>query len=84
MKNKYSKEQFDGYTHRFVVTFTTKTLHSTSINIYSNSNSYQDLDDIIYRHKSDDVIDFTVTHRASKEDDEIASQIIDEIFNKQS
>jgi len=83
MDNKYSKTEFDGFTHRFVVKFKVDNdwRNDTSVNIYSNSDSYQSLEDFINDKKSDQVISFIIEHRASKEQDEIASKFIDEFLS---
>ena len=83
MENKYSKQEFDGYTHRFIVRLKVDNdwRNYTNINIYSNSDSYQKLEDFINKKKSDKVISFSIEHRASKEQDEMASKFIDEWLN---
>jgi hypothetical protein len=47
METKYSKEQFDGFTHRFIVKFKVDGdwRNDTNITLYSNSDSYQKLED---------------------------------------
>lgn len=83
MNTKYSKEQFEGFTHRFVVKFKVDNdwRNDTSINLYSNSDSYQKLENFINEKKSDEVIAFDITHRATKEQDEIASKLIDKTLS---
>ena len=82
MEIKYSKEQFEGYTHRFIVKMKVDDdwRNDTNVTIYSNSDSYQKLKDFVNTKKSDKVIDFKIEHRASKEQDEMASRFIDEIL----
>jgi len=82
MEIKYSKEEFEGYTHRFIVRLKIDNdfRNDTNINLYSNSDSYQKLEDFINEKKSNKVIAFTIEHRASKEQDEMSSKFIDEIF----
>lgn len=79
METMYSKEQFEGFTHRFMVKFKVDDdwRNDTNITIYSNSDSYQKLDDFINLKKSDKVVSFTIEHRASKEQDELISKFID-------
>lgn len=77
METKYSRTKFDGFTHRFIVQFETG-LQSLNIDIYSNSDSYQKLDDFVNEKKSKNGQSFKIIHRASKEQDELASQLIDE------
>jgi hypothetical protein len=82
MEIKYSKEQFDGFTHRFIVQFKVDDdwRNDTNITLYSNSDSYQKLEDFINAKKADKVVSFKIEHRASKEQDEISSKFIDEIL----
>ena len=83
METIYSKEQFDGYTHRFIVKIKIDNdfRNDTNITIYSNSDSYLRLENFINEKKSDKVIAFIIEHRVSKEQDEMESQFIDEIFS---
>jgi len=82
MEIKYSKEEFEGYTHRFIVRLKVDNdfRNDTNVTLYSNSNSYQKLDDFINEKKSEKVIAFTIEHRASKEQDEMSSKFLDEFF----
>lgn len=79
---KYSREQFEGFTHRFIVKFKVDDDWRNDINItlYSNSDSYQKLEDFINAKKSDKVVSFKIEHRASKEQDEMSSKFIDKIL----
>jgi uncharacterized protein YjgD (DUF1641 family) len=83
MEIKYSKEQFNGYTHRFIVKMKVDNdwRNDTNTTIYSNSDSYQKLEDFINKKKSTKVIDFKIEHRASKEQDEMSSKFLDEFLN---
>lgn len=82
METKYSKEQFEGFTHRFIVKFKVDEdwRNDTNITLYSNSDSYQKLEDFLNEKKSDKVVSFKIEHRASKEQDEISSKFIYEIL----
>ena len=82
METKYSKEQFDGFTHRFIVKFKVDEdwRNDTNITLYSNSDSYQKLEDFLNTKKSDKVVSFKIEHRASKEQDELTSKFLDEMF----
>lgn len=84
MENKYSKEQFEGFTHRFIVKLKVDNdwKNDTNITLYSNSESYQKLEDFINEKKNDKVIGFIIEHRATKEQDEMTSKFIDEILEK--
>lgn len=80
METKYSKEQFEGFTHRFIVKLKIDNdwRNDSSIHIYSNSDRYQNLEDFIKDKKSEKVVEFYIVHRATKEQDEMASKLIDE------
>ena len=78
METKYSRTQFEGFTHRFIVQFETELQYPSNIDIYSNSDSYQKLDDFVNEKKSKNVKSFKIIHRASKEQDEAASRLIEE------
>jgi hypothetical protein len=82
MEIKYSKEEFEGYTHRFIVKMKVDEdrRNDTNITLYSNSDSYQKLEDFINEKKSNKVIAFIIEHRASKEQDEMSSKFLDEFF----
>jgi hypothetical protein len=82
-KANYSKKKFEGFTHRFIVRFRVDEdyRNDTMINIYSDSDSYSDLEDFINEKESDKVVmSFKFEHRASKEQDEIADSFIDEFL----
>ena len=84
MEIKYSKEPFEGYTHRFIVKFRIDEdyRNDSNIHIYSNSDSSQKLEDLINEKKSKKVIAFSIIHKATKEQDEMASVLIDEFLNQ--
>lgn len=80
MEIKCSKEEFEGYTHRFVVRlkFDNNYHNNTNINLYSNSDSYLKLENFINENKSDRVIAFTIKDRVPKEQDEMSSKFLNE------
>ena len=84
MELKYSKTEFEGYTHRFIVKLSIDNYwtNDSSITIYSNSQSYQKLEGFINEKKSEKVISFIIEYRASKEQDEMANQLINETLNQ--
>ncbi len=86
METRYSKEKFEGYTHRFIVKMKVDEdwRNDTNVTIYSNSDSYQNLEDFINKNKSDKVLSFSIEHRASKEQDEMSSKLLDEFLNTNS
>jgi len=79
---KYSKKQFKEFTHRFIVKMKIDDdwRNDTNVTIYSNSDSYQKLDDFINEKKSEKVVSFEIIHRVSKEQDEMSSKFIDEVL----
>lgn len=82
METKYSKKEFEGYTHRFIVVFKVDNdwRNDTRMDIYSNSDSYEKLQEFVNEKKSKKVIEFEIVHRASKEQDDAASKLIDEFL----
>lgn len=82
MEPKYFKEQFEGYTHRFIVKLKIDNdwRNDKNIHIYSNSDSYQKLEDFVNAKKSDKVVGFEIVHKASKKQDEIDLKFIDEVL----
>ena len=82
METIYSKQQFDGYTHRFIVTLSVDDDWRNDVNmtIYSNSDSYDELNDFINSKKTEKIVSFVIVHRSSKEQDENASAFIEEIL----
>ncbi len=50
------------------------------MHIYSNSDSYQKLEDFISERASEKVLSFEIVHRATKEQDEANSKFIDEVL----
>ncbi len=83
MEAKYSKTEFEGYTHRFIVKFIVDNdwRNDTNMNIYSNSDSYEKLESFIKEKKSEKVISFQIIHRASKEQDDMDSRFIDDVLS---
>jgi len=83
METKYSKEQFEGFTHRFIVKFRVDNdyRNDSNITIYSNSDSYKELEDFINEKKSDGVVSFNIENRSSKEQDEVLTKFIDNVLD---
>ena len=78
METKYSKKQFEGFTHRFIVKMKVDEdwRNDTNVTIYSNSDSYLRLENFINEKKSDKVVSFIIEHRASKEQDETYTMVL--------
>jgi hypothetical protein len=83
METKYLKTEFEGFTHRFIVKLKVDNdwRNDTKVTIYSNSDSYQKLEDFINEKKSDKVVSFSIEHRASKEQDEMSAKLINEVLD---
>lgn len=81
MEIKYSQTEFEGYTHRFVIQFEVGQPYFSNLQLYSNSDSYLKLEDFINEKKSQNVISFKITHRASKEQDELSAKLIDDTLS---
>lgn len=83
MGTKYSKEPFNGFTHRFIVKVRVDDdwRNDKNITIYSNSSSFPELNDFINEKKTDKVLSFSIEHKASREEDEMASKFIDEVLD---
>lgn len=84
MEIKYSKEKFEGFTHRFIVRFSFDNdwRNDTNMDIYSNSDSYKELEDYINKNKTNKVKNFTIVNRSSKKQDELDSKFIDDFLNQ--
>lgn len=81
MEVKYSKTQFDGYTHRFIVHFITNDMYSADIHIYSNSGNRSELEWFIDVNKSDKVSSYRISYVCTKEQDDKANEFINEFFD---
>ena len=81
MELKYSKEQFEGHTHRFIVEFETGEANKHTMHIYSNSGSQEMLKNFIHKNKRPKVDYFKIVYVATKEQDEMASKLIDETLD---
>lgn len=72
----YSKLPFEGWTHRFIVELETGDPKIYSVHMYSNIDNYEKLLSFIETVKSEKVKSYKISHRASKEDDEMATKFI--------
>lgn len=79
---KYSREKFDGYTHRFIVKFKVSDdwREDESVHIYSDSGSKDELNKFIREKKKPRVISFDIVHVATKEQDEATSEFLEEFL----
>ncbi len=79
-ETKYSREPFEGYTHRFMVRFYVKdNYYEPNLTLYSNNESYASLLNFIEEKKHDWVLDYEIIHRATKEQDDLATEFLKEI-----
>jgi hypothetical protein len=79
---RYKLEEFEGYTHRFIVDFKFDGgwRDDKKIHIYSDSDSKEELGKFIAANKSDKTKSFEIVHRASKEEDNEISLFIEEFL----
>lgn len=82
METKYSKTEFEGFTHKFIVKLKLDgwCLNDINITIYSNSDSYQKLGDFLIKNKSSKVVIFSIEGRISKEQYKMSAKFIDELL----
>ena len=66
---EYSKKQFEGYTHRFIVRISIDEDWRRDINltIYSNSESKLSLACFLDKNKTNNIKSFEIVHSATKE-----------------
>ena len=81
--NKYSRQPFEGHTHRFKVRFIVSTdwREDTSMDIYSNCGDKAELVQFIEEKKSSKVLSYAIEGIATKEQDEMSAKFIDEVLN---
>lgn len=80
MENTYSKTEFDGYTHRFMVQFEHGESAPTTLHIYSNCGDRIKLYEFIKESKSEKVISYEVVHQATKDQDDAAAKLVNEFL----
>lgn len=78
METIFKKEKFDGYTHRFKIQFEVGEPYFSNMDIYCNTDDYNKVEDFINSKKTEKVLSFKIVHRASKEQDELMSKLLDE------
>ena len=81
---EYSKKQFEGYTHRFIVRISIDEDWRNDINltIYSNSESKLSLACFLDKNKTNNVKSFEIVHSATKEQDEASAIFIKEFLKE--
>ena len=81
---EYSKKEFEGFTHRFIVKISVDDdwRNDTNLTIYSNSKSRLGLACFLDKNKTSKVKSFEIVHCATKEQDEHAAIFIEE-FSKE-
>lgn len=79
---RYQSFPFEGYTHRFIVTFSVDNdwRNDRRLDIYSDSGDRDELKMFIENRKTDKVLSFEITHIASKEQDERTNEFLNEIL----
>ena len=78
MDIKYSRKEFEGYTHRFMVIFSIDSdwRNDTTMDIYSNSGDYEHLIAHIEKHKTPKAASYRIAHKATKEQDKLDSDFV--------
>jgi len=79
---KYSRESFDGYTHRFKVKFRIDEdwRHDSNIDVYSNSDDKEKLETFINENKKGIFESFEIMSVTSKESDDLMSEFLEEFL----
>lgn len=79
---KVSKEKFEGYTHRFTVSFRIRGSMAVLrvMDLYSNSGDPKDLSEMIEKNKTELVICFKILHCSSKVEDDDLSLLVDDVI----
>jgi len=83
MKNetpKYSRQKFDGFTHRFIVQFETGDEYPHNIDIYSDCADISLIESYVSNNKSKNVLSVKIIHRPTKQQDELSTEFINELF----
>jgi len=88
MVAKYSRKKFRGFTYRFIIQFEllyregsrAGEPHNSSLTIYSNSGSYEKLEDFVNKNKSKMVVSFSIVHKASVEQDKLTTKFVNDIL----
>ena len=81
LEAKYSRNPFDGYTHRFQVRFVVKDQYNyTELDIYSNDDDYDKVKNMIEEKKSEKVLSYKISYRATKEQDDANTAFINEVL----
>lgn len=80
MTPNYSRYEFEGYTTRFKVEFNTNG-NENNIDIYSDSDSVKDLLYFIHCNLKNKHTKFSLIHTASKRQDELTTQFINETLH---
>ena len=79
---KYSREVFEGYTHRFTVKFRIRGSIPVLrvMDLYSNSSDPEKLLEMIEKNKTEMVICFKILHCSSKTEDDYLSFFINDFI----
>ena len=88
---KYSKEPFDGYTNRARVNMEiseivdhTLTKRNIDIDIYTDNNDRNDFSNIIWDRSNGNVTELIITFWTTKEYDDAAAELVEELLNKKN
>ena len=80
---KYSREEFEGYTHRAKFSFDVEGEdYESNIDIYTDSSDKDEVFNVIFNRKRDNVIFMDIINWATKEQDELTAKFIEETIKK--
>ena len=81
---KYSRVEFEGWTNRFVVQMIVDNTGRPEIfiTIYTNSNSWAELEEYLRERISSKVLKFNLDYRATREEDIVTGKLLDEVLGK--
>ncbi len=79
---KYSREELENYTYRFIVLAKTIDNSEHNITIYTTNPDIESAYYAILSRKAEKVVSLEIIHHATKQDDDIASKFIDELIEK--
>ena len=80
----YSKDVFDGYNIRFILELDDKSGVTHKVDIYTTQTSVDVIWDDVSEIITDKVIKFRIIHTATKHQDDLCSEMINEWINNDS
>ena len=77
VEHGYSREKYEGYTHRFLIRFEVGEPNDLLMTIFSKSGDFQKLESFINKNKGKKVLSFSIINRSTKEQDDFESEFLD-------